>query len=597
MTAALLVDSVREAETVSVGEAFAASGEGEVARSAGCEAPPGRPPRENWSVLSDELEHAPKADRVGPYTAGDVIADKYQLVRVLCQGGMGSVWVAYNQVLDVEVALKLIRPDVKGSFMTERLMTEARLAARLEHPAIIGVHDLGNTDRGDPYLVMELLHGRDLRSLLDSEGKLQSERAVQLMLPIGEGLAVAHSKGVVHRDLKPENVFLSRVDERIQPKILDFGIAKPALAPGQRRITRAGAVVGSPDYMSPEQARGLDADHRADVWAFCAVLYECVTGRAPFADSAYDNLLRDIVEKPVMPLDRFGINEPELWAILSRGLAKDRDARYPNLRELGRELSGWLRSRGVEEDICGHSLRATWLRPSNPELGSELDPLLVSAERTGLSCSPPPAGCEPLNLRGGSAAVACRDSAAPQLIPSPIALPSQPPVARASRVEEMKRKYDHLKVMAMLACSALLGAGAMEARPFMSGAPVQLASGAVAPAALVAERGAQALAPRPEAEPEVEPVPANTQPAAPLATENAAPSRTTAASRALRRSASSNLKGAKATAAGSTRAVRAGWPFTKRGPRAAEPAEKVLPVRGDGAGRGVRAKYDPEFGF
>jgi len=299
---------------------------------------------------------------VGAYCSGDWIAGKYQLVRALCQGGMGSVWVGYNQALDVQVAIKLVRPDVRAAVMTERFMAEARIAARLEHPAIIGVHDLGHTDLGDPYLVMELLNGRDLRTLLEAEEQLPPAWAVQLLLPIAEGLSLAHAKGIVHRDLKPENIFITENDGRIQPKILDFGIAKPAVAPTGRRITRAGAVVGSPDYMSPEQARGqADVDHRADVWAFCAVLYECVTGRAPFADSAYDDLLKDIVQKPIKSTLELGVDDPRLWAIIARGLSKDRNARYPNMRILGQRLALWLREQGVEEDACGHSLRSAWL--------------------------------------------------------------------------------------------------------------------------------------------------------------------------------------------------------------------------------------------
>lgn len=298
-----------------------------------------------------------------------MIAGKYELIRPLGQGGMGAVWVALNRDLDTHVAIKLIRPGLDAAFVSERFVAEARLAARVEHPAIVSVFDLGHTERRVPYIVMELLRGDDLRTLLEQRTRLPATYAVQLLLPVAEALATAHAKGVVHRDLKPENIFVAQLDDRVQPKVVDFGIAK-AESPG-RRITRSGAVVGSPDYMSPEQARGLeDVDQRADVWAFSVVLYECLTGSPPFADSSYEALLRDIVEKPVKPIMELGVADPELWAILERGLAKDREQRYSKMRELGRALAHWLRARWIDEDVCGQSLRASWLRETEFGRGS-----------------------------------------------------------------------------------------------------------------------------------------------------------------------------------------------------------------------------------
>jgi eukaryotic-like serine/threonine-protein kinase len=307
--------------------------------------------------------------RLSSYHPGAVIAGKYELVRPLSQGGMGSVWVARNCDLDVDVAIKLIRPDLDASFVSERFVTEARLAARIEHPAIVSVFDLGFTERNEPYIVMELLRGEDLRGLLEERQRLPATFAVQLLLPVAEALATAHAQGVVHRDLKPENIFIAQLSARLQPKIVDFGIAKSDSSP--RCITRAGALIGSPDYMSPEQTRGLgDVDQRADIWALSSVLYECLTGSPPFADSHYDSLMRDILEKPIKPITELGVPDPELWLILQRGLAKDREQRYASMRDLGRALAQWLRARWVDEDVCGHSLRATWLRESDNGRGS-----------------------------------------------------------------------------------------------------------------------------------------------------------------------------------------------------------------------------------
>ena len=155
--------------------------------------------------------------------------------------------------------------------------------------------DLGVTERGDPFIVMELLKGEDLRELLRRTVRLTPIRAVQLLLPIADALATAHAQGIVHRDLKPENVFIVGLEQRILPKIVDFGIAKPGW-PCDRRLTRAGTVMGSPEYMSPEQALGReDVDQRVDVWSFCIVLYECLVGRPPFFGN-YESTLTEILE-------------------------------------------------------------------------------------------------------------------------------------------------------------------------------------------------------------------------------------------------------------------------------------------------------------
>lgn len=307
----------------------------------------------------------PGAHAPARYFAGDVIGEKYKLVSLLGEGGMGSVWVATNVPLDTLVALKLVRNETPSQALEDRFLTEARAAARLKHPAICRVFDFGRTRLNEPFMVMELLQGESLGELLDREWRMPAVEAVRILLPIADALAAAHAKGVVHRDLKPDNVFLSDRDGRLEPKILDFGIAKLARGPaGDHKITQAGTVVGSPDYLSPEQARGLeDIDHRADVWQFCVLLYECVTGRVPFEDANYNALLRHIIEDRIVPITDLDAGDPELWQILDQGFAKDRELRYQNMRELGSALASWLLARGVSEDVTGHSLRAAWLEP------------------------------------------------------------------------------------------------------------------------------------------------------------------------------------------------------------------------------------------
>jgi eukaryotic-like serine/threonine-protein kinase len=301
----------------------------------------------------------------GPYVPGEIIADKYRLIRRLGEGGMGSVWVAKNLALEVQVALKLIRTDVDTEGADERLLTEARATARLKHPNIVRVFDFGRTSRGDPFIVMELLQGETLGDVLDREGRLPATYTVQLLLPCIDALAAAHSKSIVHRDLKPDNVFLADSDGRLQPKVVDFGIAKFELEQRDHKLTQAGTVLGSPDYMSPEQARGVeDLDHRADIWAFCVVLYECITGRVPFEDVNYNALLRHIIEDDIPSVLDYAAGDAELWRILQKGFEKDRPRRYQSMRELGEELAAWLVTHGITEDVSGHSLPATWLDPT-----------------------------------------------------------------------------------------------------------------------------------------------------------------------------------------------------------------------------------------
>jgi serine/threonine-protein kinase len=293
---------------------------------------------------------------------GELLDGKYRIEGLLGEGGMGAVWWAHHVQLDRPVAIKILRPGPDRSTLSERLRIEARAAARLVHPAIVRVFDTDTSESGEPYIVMELLQGESLAALLD-RGRLAGVHAVQLLLPIAEGLSLAHAQGVVHRDLKPHNVFLAEEGERLQPKLLDFGIAKLAVAPGPAgSLTETGITVGSPDYMSPEQARGMkDIDYRADVWALAVVLYEAVTGFVPFDGDNYNALMRAIVENEprAIPLED-GV-DAALADLIHWGLTKEREQRPQTVHELGRELARWLIERGVHEDVCGTPLGPRWI--------------------------------------------------------------------------------------------------------------------------------------------------------------------------------------------------------------------------------------------
>jgi serine/threonine protein kinase len=313
-------------------------------------------------VSSVGASQAPVVSETVTYLAGEVIGDRYRLVREVGRGGMGVVWVAHSLVLGVDVALKLIRAT-GASGTTSRMAREAHAAARLGHPALVRVFDFGWTSRGDPFLVMELVQGETLSALLERETRIGAIRAVQMLLPIADGLRLAHGKSIVHRDIKPENIFLAKDSlGRTQPKLIDFGIAKVGATTYDGKLTQVGAVLGSPEYMSPEQALGSeDVDERTDIWSLSVVLYEIVTGTIPFRKPNYNALMRVIINDLPKPMMEHDVGDEGLWQVVERGLAKKPEERWPNMTEFGEALALWLYEHGIKEDLSGNSIRAVWL--------------------------------------------------------------------------------------------------------------------------------------------------------------------------------------------------------------------------------------------
>jgi eukaryotic-like serine/threonine-protein kinase len=291
------------------------------------------------------------------YTPGTLINDRLELRRLQGRGGMGEVWIARHHLLDLDVAVKLIRPDKLSNAAAGRLLREARAAARLSHPAIARVLDFGRTPDMEPYIVMELLHGRSLADLLDRDGRMDAVHAVRMLLPIVHALAAAHRKSIIHRDLKPDNIFLAVNDGgQIEPKLLDFGIA---LSPGTERTTGKRRVLATPEYASPEQAQALDSvDERADIWALCLVLYECITQQRPFLRESPAQTLRATIQTASFRAN--AVADPALAAIIERGVRKEPSARWSSMLELGEALVRWLVGRGVHEDISGVTLKTRW---------------------------------------------------------------------------------------------------------------------------------------------------------------------------------------------------------------------------------------------
>ncbi|AUX20066.1 uncharacterized protein SOCEGT47_005290 [Sorangium cellulosum] len=295
--------------------------------------------------------------------AGDLVAGRYRLLHKIGEGSMGAVWVATSAMTKAAVALKLMRPELRSAELGVYFLREARAAGRLDHAGIVRMLDAGQTEGGDPYLAMELLEGESLRSALAREGAMSPERAVALLLPVAGAMHAAHEAGVIHRDLKPDNVMLVRREGgALQPTVVDFGVAKIVAEQDEEQASGDFEVFGTPDYMPPEQVLALPTvDRRADIWSFCAMLYEVLSGRPPFSSRNALDGLRAVLQDAVPSLvDARGL-DADLWAIVERGLRKEPSSRWSSLRELGEALAAWLWSRGVREDARGVPLQGEWL--------------------------------------------------------------------------------------------------------------------------------------------------------------------------------------------------------------------------------------------
>jgi serine/threonine protein kinase len=269
---------------------------------------------------------------------GDVIADKYQVEQLIGVGGMGAVFAATHRFTGKRVALKVMLPELAtDEDAVQRFLREANAAGRINHPNVVDVYDVGQHE-GSNFLVMEYLHGEPLTSAMARRDMTPTE-VLALIGPAMRGVAAAHRQGVVHRDLKPDNIFLAYEEDgvRREAKVLDFGISKLSNeGPLNPRLTKTGAVVGTPYYMSPEQIRGSSQlDKRADVYAFGVILYEALTGRVPFHADTYGALVLEIATGTPAPPDQLVPGMPsELSRVVLRAMARDAAQRYPNIESL-----------------------------------------------------------------------------------------------------------------------------------------------------------------------------------------------------------------------------------------------------------------------
>jgi serine/threonine protein kinase len=271
---------------------------------------------------------------------GDIIDGKYCVESKIGQGGMATVWRCIHMDLDRPVAIKLLASGVGGEGAVERFLNEARVAASVRHRNVVDVLDFGTMTDGTPFMVMELLEGQTFADRLASERAIHVSAVISIVGQTLNGLGAVHGAGIVHRDIKPENVFLVRDDDGEFAKLLDFGISRAAADsnPTLRSVipTLAGHLVGTPQYMSPEQARGLKrVDHRTDIYSTGVVLYEALTGELPFDSEFYGDVLVMITTQapPLLAAKRPELGQP-LSDVVERAMARDPDARFQSAREM-----------------------------------------------------------------------------------------------------------------------------------------------------------------------------------------------------------------------------------------------------------------------
>ncbi|MBX3250476.1 MAG: serine/threonine protein kinase [Myxococcales bacterium] len=271
---------------------------------------------------------------------GSTIDGRYEVERVLGEGGMGLVYKARHVVLNKPLALKVLRPDVsRDEEIITRFRQEAQSASAIGNQHIIDISDFGTLADGSTYFVMEFLDGTDLTGAIESSMPgMDAARTVHIAKQLCSALGAAHDAGIVHRDLKPDNIFLiKRGNDRNFAKVLDFGIAK--VGGSSSKLTRAGQVFGTPHYMSPEQCAGSGVDHRTDVYALGIMMYEMTTGQTPFdADNLMGILTKHLYEAPVPPRQHNPAIPEELELVILRAIAKDKEQRYQSMYELLEDL-------------------------------------------------------------------------------------------------------------------------------------------------------------------------------------------------------------------------------------------------------------------
>jgi serine/threonine-protein kinase len=416
---------------------------------------------------------------------GNVVAGKYRIKSVIGEGGMGTVFAAHHELLDVPVAVKVLSPTmVRTPGVVDRFSREARALARLKSEHVAHVMDVGTLEGGQPYIVMELLEGEDLRQRLARVGPLPVRQAVDYIMQALEAMAHAHGAGIVHRDLKPENLFVTTASDGAEVvKVLDFGIAKLSQATQSpdssrlRALTTEHTSLGSPHYMAPEQVRdSSQIDHRADLWALGAILYELITGTEAFRGDSVGEIFGAVMHETPTPIEVLRPDAPwELDAAVTCCLTRDPNGRFANVAELANALAplasdAWSGYADRIEQTLARSQRL-----SDPMLGPpESGPVSVRRMR-GRYSSIPSASQLPItvSLRAGAPLDGDR-------ISKPVPM-SEKPRAPSFHGSPHGRRWGVLVMAALMAMIALVALARTRMR-----APSAAPAAAVVPVGMVA---------------------------------------------------------------------------------------------------------------
>jgi serine/threonine-protein kinase len=386
---------------------------------------------------------------------GAVLADRYQIVRRIGEGGMGAVYEARHTVIGKRVAVKvLLEKFLAKSDFVARLLQEARLASSIGHEHIVDVTDFGTTTDGRSFVVMEFLDGESLAELAMREAPLPIERSLGIARQVASALGAAHAKGIFHRDVKPENIYLVKRADADFVKVVDFGISKAVKPGGDEggegyRLTHTGLLLGTPLYMSPEQARGEeDLDHRVDIWALGVLLYECLTGEVPFRANNYLGIISQVLTHDPTPPSKL---RPELGisgaveAVVMRAMEKDRTRRYATMAELERDLERLLagdQNVGLVPNAAGAASKAATAPRRWPLLAAGAAVLSAIPIYLSWPSSPPPA---PPAVATPTPVVAAPTPSPPPAVAPPAAVvvpPAAPSTATATAHKKPRVRAD-----------------------------------------------------------------------------------------------------------------------------------------------------------
>jgi len=464
---------VDDAAAARLAAAEAPSGAAAVAEAAA--APVAAPAPASAAKSAAAIAEAPSIGHIG----------RYALKSILGQGGLGTVYAAWDPLLSRTVAVKTLHIDADPAAresLDALFLNEARAAAGLSHPHIVTVFDAGPAETG-VYIAMERLQGQDLRHLLQQGAKPSPIEAAQLVRRVADALAYAHRKGVVHCDIKPANIFMTG---RMHPKVLDFGIAR--IAHREVVATLEGVVAGSPYYLAPEQIDGRSVDRRSDVYSLGVVLYELLAGAKPFQGASLEEIQRAVKQGDCVPAHRVSTRVPlGLSVIAGRAMALEPDQRYPSARHLSMELRHWVESAEARALMDGSRISKAKAVPLSQRIVRYASPAigLTALVLAGALWWLRPSGDAEAHLAAanGAASAAAAASAQAETPPAPGAVAEAPASSGAAGAEAPPA--------VVAGSTAAEAAVAEKPAPAASGAPATRASGS---AAATPRRKGQAIA-------------------------------------------------------------------------------------------------------